>query len=646
MGCTSSKPNAIESNQVNPKNQILDAPSPIAALEGHIEEPSGLFFKEAVSNASNMLAAVKRGDIEAVKLLLCNENLNIRGMWNSTPLIIACQYGYDEIAITLLDRPGIDVNHLNEKGAGALLFACLEGKLEVVQKLVSLGAECCPPTTSSLYNQQIDKSVPCVPLSAACMNGHQEIVQILIDNCGCDVNCRFPFSLTKNILTEGIACTGLTPLSVACAFGKGSLVSFLLEKNANVFIVDSEKSNCFHHATRAGKLAFDTVMALKTSNAVSTELVNAVDSRGEIALHLACELKRPDIGKVLLELGSNPNARNSVGGTTPLHTAVKKRSIELVNLLLDWGANPLVMDDRGISAADSVGQLRKDSPLLLRMEQAATSWQALRAINSVLPSDASVLIEPGRGLQRNENQVEDLPPNADHINLHKIATGGMCSARMTRSPSNDSQIDLPTKMDCPTTEDDRAVKEKVKVTETAVCAESGLSKGAPEAEQDQQNHPKMEQKQEQLVQPATLTPFVPKRPPLGGRPSGTTGTAPRLRHTKLVVAPDSASSGRATSPGQGQGAGGLLVTGSASRSKFVLSPEVAKKPWELQDLESREEDASAMSLSPATRVERGGIDMPSQFMTPEKSRKMSIGLSSSLSFGGGDMVTPSAISLV
>ena len=110
----------------------------------------GLIYVEATDNSSNLFAAIKRGDLTTVQQMLgvyeTNEGdatpnvikvaknvNNLLGMWNSTPLIVAVQYGQLEIANLLLAEPKLgNLNHINEKGASVLLYACMEGQTELV----------------------------------------------------------------------------------------------------------------------------------------------------------------------------------------------------------------------------------------------------------------------------------------------------------------------------------------------------------------------------------------------------------------------------------------------------------------------------------------------------------------------------------
>lgn len=51
-----------------------------------------------------------------------------------------------------------------------------------------------------------------------------------------------------------------------------------------------------------------------------------------------------EVLQLLLEEGGSTSQCNTITGTSALHIAVKKRSIEIVNLLLEYGADPLLVD--------------------------------------------------------------------------------------------------------------------------------------------------------------------------------------------------------------------------------------------------------------------------------------------------------------
>ena len=167
-------------------------------------DASGLQYRDVVVSPTNMVAAAKRGDLNKVKELVAQEAqaqaqaegqgqeqeqeqggkrsiVNALGMWSTTPLMTAVQYGHIDVAEYLLAQPGVDVKHVNEKGATALLFACAEGHAAIARKLLALGATATPPPVLSFYNAAVDKSGPATPLTVACTNGHTGCVEALAD---------------------------------------------------------------------------------------------------------------------------------------------------------------------------------------------------------------------------------------------------------------------------------------------------------------------------------------------------------------------------------------------------------------------------------------------------------------------------------
>lgn len=221
MGCTTStvSPNkAYTSHGPSGSDNALRVSSRKMA-----PDETSLVYAEAVDNSSNLFASIKRGDLANFIILLThyqtndgelspngtriNKNVNnLLGMWNSTPLIVAAQYGQNEMAKLLMSETNLgDLNHRNEKGASVLLYACMEGLADIV-RLCNHPKYCIPfpivhivlssqvkellsknveisliPASDSLYNQAADQSVRCTPYSIAIVNGHQTIVAMLIE---------------------------------------------------------------------------------------------------------------------------------------------------------------------------------------------------------------------------------------------------------------------------------------------------------------------------------------------------------------------------------------------------------------------------------------------------------------------------------
>ena len=74
--------------------------------------------------------------------------------------------------------------------------------------------------------------------------------------------------------------------------------------------------------------------------------VNAADSSGRSALHLAVERGNPGTIAALMAAKANPNVRDQTGWT-PLHHAGAKNQIDCIRALLAGGADPMTLSERG-----------------------------------------------------------------------------------------------------------------------------------------------------------------------------------------------------------------------------------------------------------------------------------------------------------
>ena len=122
-------------------------------------------------------------------------------------------------------------------------------------------------------------------------------------------------------LANAVAEDGFGPLGLACFFNHESVVRLLLERDARV---DAASSNGMR------------VMPLHSAAAAHSVL----------------------IARLLLERGAPVNARQGTGGLgfTPLMEAALNGQTEMVDLLLEHGADRTMRDDKGHTAGDYARQ--------------------------------------------------------------------------------------------------------------------------------------------------------------------------------------------------------------------------------------------------------------------------------------------------
>ncbi|XP_043453961.1 ankyrin repeat domain-containing protein 22 isoform X1 [Prionailurus viverrinus] len=132
---------------------------------------------------------------------------------------------------------------------------------------------------------------------------------------------------------------GDTPLICACRRGHLRIVSFLLKRNADVNLKNQKQRNCLHYAVKKKFTFFDYLLIIllmpvmligyflmvsktKQNEALVRMLldagidVNATDCYGCTALHYACEMKNQNLIPLLLEAHADPMIKNRRGETS------------------------------------------------------------------------------------------------------------------------------------------------------------------------------------------------------------------------------------------------------------------------------------------------------------------------------------------
>ncbi|CAD7700374.1 unnamed protein product [Ostreobium quekettii] len=328
-----------------------------AAAEGGNVEVLQLFLDrgcelEARNNAgcTALHCAAKSGSGGAVRALL-DKGTDIRAVSSEsqTALHYSAEMGHDDIVLLLLETlDKCTVNHQDASGLAVLHHTAEQGNKKMVKALVERGAD---------VNLQTKEG--CTPLHLATHGQYQGVVEILLEN-DCDTSIK-----------DSEGCTALH-----YAAQRSNLPLFnLLHAGCMTGDKDNQGFSLLHYAVEGGNP--DIVGTLLFTGAASYD---NMDSSSEVvnALHLACKLGHAVVVSYLLKADYRVDTKGP-DGCQPLHYAAQgapglwgqkeaSHHFHVANLLLDAGADPHAVDDKGCNAlmyAAGSGELEMVLKLLL-----------------------------------------------------------------------------------------------------------------------------------------------------------------------------------------------------------------------------------------------------------------------------------------
>ncbi|OGM43001.1 hypothetical protein ABOM_009319 [Aspergillus bombycis] len=207
-------------------------------------------------------------------------------------------------------------------GCTPLICAAEGGHTAVVQMLLENGED---------VNERDTTEKERSPIHLAALNGHVEVVKLLLER-GANVEAQ---DMNMN-----------TPLCLAVATCQAAVVDLLLEYNAKVNVRNSEGRTPLAILVTAapegqGTTAWRIIMQRLIAD--GSDLEARIESSGYTPLILAASHDRIDIIEQLLEAGANTEARNS-NHYTALFEAVFMGNPRMVELLLDHKAKPVTLD--------------------------------------------------------------------------------------------------------------------------------------------------------------------------------------------------------------------------------------------------------------------------------------------------------------
>ena len=336
---------------------------PAAARAGNIEliiqlVGSGFDVNAAQGDGATALHwASHRNDLELVNLLIgYGAEVDVSNDLGATPLWLATLNGSARVTDALLIA-GANPNVSLKMGETPLMSAARSGNLDVVSLLINAG--------SDVDAAEKEKGQTALMWSVA--QGHAEIADLLIKN-GADVGARSKIwyqleNTAGNTNPSGnfkMAHGGSSAIMFAARIGNIDVARVLLDSGSNVNDKAASGVTVLTQAAHSGHQ--DLAIFLLERGADP----NAIDS-GYTALHAAVLRSEVDLVEALLEHGAiidtpvehgSPGRRFSADysirsqliGRDAFWMAAKYGEVEILKILLDAGADPLVREDDGITA--------------------------------------------------------------------------------------------------------------------------------------------------------------------------------------------------------------------------------------------------------------------------------------------------------
>ncbi len=274
-----------------------------------------------------IITASMKGHTDIVKILLeYGTDPNVVGLNKITALQSAVAMNHKDI-VKLLLKHGVNTELKSKDGLTALHIAIIKKYISIAKLLIENKAN---------VHAKDDKGILALHMAAGISGGHR-IVTLLIEK-GANIDAK--------------SLRGVTALALSVHKDNPKSTMVLINKGADLYVEDDRGLTVLHDIVVKEKIELVELLIRKgVSFNIGTRNQNITP------LMLAVHSKNLKITKILLESGVEIDAQNEVGFTA-LHSAVDYGNQEITELLLQYGANPSVLSQEGISpiAYAKVGQ--------------------------------------------------------------------------------------------------------------------------------------------------------------------------------------------------------------------------------------------------------------------------------------------------
>jgi ankyrin repeat protein len=299
------------------------------------------------SGVTPLDVAAREGHLEVVKLLIANGadiNKESDNFWINTALMSAASAGHSNVVQLLLSHSS-DVNRMNLNGYSALTEAIESERIDIVKLLITAGANV------NLRNIHDGNT----PLIYALLTRNAEIVKELLE-LGAEVN-------TANSID------GNTPLIYASLMGEDFIANLLISKGADLSLSNTNSGDTpllsavnkryvdvvkkllasGANANQANEITGNTPLIEAIKNVVKEPISKFWDTisaeTSKVLTSIASgraiseRKKQDEIINSLIDAGADLDSSNLKNGISPLSCAIESESIDIIQLLIEKGAD-------------------------------------------------------------------------------------------------------------------------------------------------------------------------------------------------------------------------------------------------------------------------------------------------------------------